>query len=95
MELTRDEVMRIAQLARIKLTEEEVTSLASQLSNILGHIAAMQEVDTSGVPISASVLPVTNVMRADAAEPSLPIDEALANTPEREDNFARVKAVLE
>ncbi len=95
MELTRDEVMRIAQLARIKLTEEEVTSLASQLSNILGHIAAMQEVDTSGVPISASILPVTNVMREDAAEPSLPIDEALANTPEREDNFARVKAVLE
>lgn len=95
MSLSREEVQHIAQLARLYLTEDETATMSSQLSGILEHISVLQEVDVSSVPPSASVLPVDTILRADIPVESLSPDELLVNAPEREENFVRVKAVLE
>ncbi|HKD77405.1 MAG TPA: Asp-tRNA(Asn)/Glu-tRNA(Gln) amidotransferase subunit GatC [Ktedonobacterales bacterium] len=99
MSISRDDVQHIAQLARMRLTDNEVTELATQLSGILEHIAVLQEADVSAVPPSTATLtpigPDSATMSDDRIVPSYPPDELLANAPEREGNYARVKAVLE
>lgn len=95
MSLTRDEVLHIARLARLRLEPAEVDRTATQLSGILDYFTALQAVDTDGVEPTANPLPLRNVMRADFVTPSLPRDEALANAPAVEDGLVRVRAVLE
>lgn len=95
MALTRDDVLHIARLARIAVTEEEVERLTVQLSGILDHFAALAAVDTEGVEPTAHPLPLANVMRADEVQPSLSREEVLANAPMTEDGYIRVRAVLE
>jgi len=95
MSLTPAEVLHIARLARIALTDADVERFTAQLSGILDHFAALSKVDTEGVEPTAHPLPLSNVMRADVVAPSLSQEEALANAPEREDGFFRVRAVLE
>ena len=93
--LSTDEVKYVAELAKLQLSEDEIALFADQLSAVLDYAAALQEVDTSHVPPTATVLPLRSVMRADEARPSLSLDEALANAPERQDDHFRVHAVLE
>ena len=95
MSLTPEEVLHIARLARISLTPTDVERFTAQLSGILDHFAALAAVDTAGLEPTAHPLPLSNVMRADLVAPSLQQDEALANAPEQEDGFVRVRAVLE
>ena len=95
MELTRDEVLHIARLARMDLTGDEVDRFREQLSNLLEHFETLQQVDTSNVPPTAQAIDLQNVMRDDTVAPSLPADEILANAPRREGDFFRVRAVLE
>lgn len=95
MSLTPDEVLHIARLARIALTDADVERFTAQLSGILDHFAALSKVNTEGIEPTAHPLPLSNVMRADVVAPSLSQDEALANAPERDDGFFRVRAVLE
>ena len=95
MSLTPEEVLHIARLARISVTDADVERLTAQLSGILDHFAALSKVDTEGVEPTAHPLPLSNVMRADIVAPSLSQEEALLNAPEREDGFLRVRAVLE
>ena len=95
MSLTAEEVLHIAHLARIALTEADVERFTRQLSGILDHFAALAAVDTDGVEPTAHPLPLSNVMRADFVAPSLTQAEVLANAPEREEGFFRVRAVLE
>lgn len=95
MPLTSEEVLHIARLARIALTEADVQRFTAQLSGILDHFAALASVDTDGVDPTAHTLPLSNVMRADEVSPSLPRSEVLANAPEQEEGFLRVRAVLE
>ena len=95
MKLSREEVLHIALLARLGLTETEVERLREQLSNILENFEALQQVDTSGVPPTAQSITLQNVMKDDKASSSLPEAEILANAPRREENFFRVRAVLE
>ena len=93
--LSTDEVKYVAELAKLQLSEDEIALFADQLSAVLDYAAALQEVDTSHVPPTATVLPLRSVMRADEVRPSLPLDEALANAPERLGDHFRVHAVLE
>jgi aspartyl-tRNA(Asn)/glutamyl-tRNA(Gln) amidotransferase subunit C len=93
--LTADEVRHVAELAKLRLTESEVAQFAGQLSAILEYAERLQEVDTSSVPPTPYVLPLVNVMREDVPEPSLRNEEALANAPDSEDGFFRVRAVFE
>ncbi len=95
MALTTDDVLHIARLARISLTDSEVGRLTQQLSDILGHFAALAAAPTDGVEPTAHPLPLSNVMRADEVAPSLPRTAVLANAPRHEDGLFRVRAVLE
>ena len=72
MSLTRDEVLHIARLARIGLSESDVAKFQEQLSEILDHFDALQRLDTEGVPPTSHPLPLQSIMRSDQAAPSLP-----------------------
>jgi aspartyl-tRNA(Asn)/glutamyl-tRNA(Gln) amidotransferase subunit C len=95
MQLTQDEVRHVAELAKLRLTEAEIEEYTEQLSDILEYAAIIQEVDTSSVPPTPYVLPLSNVMRADEPRPSLDNEEALANAPDSAGGFFRVRAVFE
>ncbi|HEV3204544.1 MAG TPA: Asp-tRNA(Asn)/Glu-tRNA(Gln) amidotransferase subunit GatC [Gemmataceae bacterium] len=95
MALTPDDVRWVAHLARLELSEAELQTMTRQLSAILGYVNHLQQVNTEGVEPLAHPLPIHNVFRPDELQPSLPVDEALANAPLRRGNFYSVPAVLE
>lgn len=95
MVLTREEVQHVAELAKLGLTEEETETYREQLSAILEYAAILERLDTDAIPPTASVLPLTNVMRADKPAPSLPQADALANAPSATEGYFQVKAILE
>jgi len=95
MKLSHNEVLYMARLARVGLTEAEVEMFREQLSNILGNFAILQQVDTSDVPPTTQAVPLQNIFRDDEVAPFLSITEVLANAPRREGNYFRVPAVLE
>ncbi len=95
MSLTREEVLHIAQLAHLGLSEDEVPKFQEQLSEILDHFEALRALDTEGVPPTSHPLPLESVMREDEVAPSLPVEDVLANAPNAEDGLFRVRAVLE
>jgi aspartyl-tRNA(Asn)/glutamyl-tRNA(Gln) amidotransferase subunit C len=92
--ITRADVEHVAQLARLALTDEELTSLTSELDAILDYAAEVSALDTDGVEPTAHPLPLVNVFRADAVEPSLPRDEVLAAAPAAEDGRFKVPRIL-
>ncbi len=95
MALSADEVRYIAKLARVALTDDEVARLGDQLSNILDNFQMLNEIDTEGVPPTAQSFALHNVARADATRPSFAPDEVLKNAPRREDDYIRVRGVLD
>lgn len=95
MKLSREEVLHIARLARVALTEAEITRMSEQLSNLLEHFEVLQKVDTDGVPPTAQSIALQSVMREDNVKPSLPVEDVLANAPRRDGDYFRVRAVLE
>lgn len=94
MKLTIEEVRSIAELARLDLTEDEINLYAGQLSEVLNYFERLQELDTSHIEPTASVLPLTNVLRPDVPGRPLSPEEVIANAPDSEDNQFRVSAVL-
>ncbi len=95
MKLSREEVLHIARLARLGLTEIEVDKLREQLSNILENFEVLQQVDTSDIPPTAQSIALQNVVSDDEVVSSLPQSQVLANAPQKEGAFFRVRAVLE
>ncbi len=95
MELSHEAVRWIADLARLELTDEEVSRYAGQLSHILQHFERLQTLDTSHIEPTASVLPLKNVLRPDVAAAPLPPEAVIANAPDALDNQFRVSAVLD
>lgn len=95
MKLSREDVLHIARLARLGVTEAEVDRAREQLSNILENFEVLQQVDTTDVPPTAQSVPLQNVVRVDEVAPSLPQSQVLANAPRKEGEFFRVRAVLE
>ena len=93
MTLTLEEVEHIASLARLRLTEEEKARYREQLSAILDYMAKLNELDTSHIEPTATVLPLRTVLRPDVVRPSLTPDEWLANAPEAEAQMFRVPPV--
>lgn len=93
--LTRDEVARLAQLARIELTGDELDHLAPQLAQILGHVAQVGEVAAADIPPTSHALPLTNVFRADDPVPGLTSEQALAAAPAVEGGRFRVPRILD
>lgn len=95
MKLSREEVMQIAELAKLSLTEGEIAAYAEQLSAILEYASRLEQLDTADIPPTANVLPLQNVMREDTVRPSLPREQALANAADAIEGQFRVDAVLE
>jgi aspartyl-tRNA(Asn)/glutamyl-tRNA(Gln) amidotransferase subunit C len=92
--ITRDEVAKLAGLARIDLTDAELDLLAPQLSVIVESVAAVSQVAADDIPPSSHALPMQNVRRADEVRPSLPPEEALAGAPESEQQRFKVPRIL-
>ena len=90
MAITRADVLHVAALARLDLTEDEIARLEVQLNDILEAVGKVSELDLSDVPPTSHPLDVVNVWGADEPRPSLPVDEALANAPERDGSYFRV-----
>ena len=80
--LDREQVLHVARLARLELTDEEVERMASELSHVLDHIEKIRELDLEDVPPTSHVLDVTGALRPDEPQPSLPRDVILAAAPE-------------
>ena len=95
MSLTVDEVRWVAHLARLQLTDAELATMTRQLSAIVEYVDLLKQVNTDGVEPLAHALEVRNVFRADELVTSLPLDEALANAPQRRGEFYAVPAVLD
>jgi len=95
MPLSREEVTHIATLCRLGLSEEEIERLREQLSNILEQFEVLKEVDTEGVEPTGHSVALQTVMREDEPRPCCDKEDILANAPVREDDYFRVKAVLE
>lgn len=94
MTLTAADVARLGELARIRLTDEELATLAPQLDVILQSVASVAEVAGADVPPTSHALPLTNVFREDVVRPSLPRDAVLAAAPAVEDGRFRVPRIL-
>ena len=94
MALTTADVARLAALARIALSEDELAKLAPQLDVILTAVAQVTEVAGDDVPPMSHALPLTNVFRDDVVTPSLPVAAVLAAAPATEDNRVRVPRIL-
>ncbi|MGL4832694.1 MAG: Asp-tRNA(Asn)/Glu-tRNA(Gln) amidotransferase subunit GatC [Propionibacteriaceae bacterium] len=94
MGLTPDDVSRLAALARIELTSEELARLAPQLDIIMSSVARVAEVATDDIAPSSHALPLTNVFRDDVVTPSFPPQAVLANAPATEEGKFRVPRIL-
>jgi len=92
MAITREEVLHVAKLARLELSEEEVERFGAQLSAILEAVGKVSELDLAEVEPTAHPLQVVNVWAEDEPRPSLSPEEALENAPEREQAFFVVPA---
>ena len=95
MALTRDEVLHVARLARVALSEEDVTKFQEQLSQILDHFDTLSSIDTEAVPPTTHTLALESVTSPDQPKASLEQDEVLDNAPSSQDGYLRVRAVLE
>ncbi|MCA0455517.1 MAG: Asp-tRNA(Asn)/Glu-tRNA(Gln) amidotransferase subunit GatC [Chloroflexi bacterium] len=94
MELSHDEVRRIAELAKLDLTDAEISLYAGQLSNILQYFERLKEIDTSHIAPTASVLPLKNVLRADKAATPLSPEDVVRNASDSLGDQFLVSAVL-
>jgi aspartyl-tRNA(Asn)/glutamyl-tRNA(Gln) amidotransferase subunit C len=80
--LDRDQVLHVARLARLELTDEEVDRMSAELSKVLDHIEKIRELDLDKVPPTSHVVDVVNVLRPDEPRPCLDREVALASAPE-------------
>ncbi len=94
MALTRDEVLHVATLARLSLEPAEIELFTRQLNDILAYVEKLQELDTTGVPPLAHVIPVFNVLRPDTVTPGLEREAALSNAPAKENGAFLVPKII-
>ena len=94
VEISRDQVAHLADLARIDLSDEELDHLAPQLSVILESVASITGVAGDDVPPTSHAIPLTNVFRDDVVVPGLSADEALSGAPEQEQQRFSVPRIL-
>ena len=93
--IDQSQVIKVAKLSRLDLTEDEVQEFTGQLSAILDYVEKMNELDTTGVEPLAHCLPVSNVLREDSAKESLGTEKVLANAPQSDGEFFKVPKILD
>jgi aspartyl-tRNA(Asn)/glutamyl-tRNA(Gln) amidotransferase subunit C len=94
MVLSAEEVRKVALLARLELSDDEIETQAVNLNNLLAQFEALQSLDVTGIEPTSHSIPVCNVLREDAIRPSLPREQALANAPEQRDGCFVVPRIL-
>jgi aspartyl-tRNA(Asn)/glutamyl-tRNA(Gln) amidotransferase subunit C len=94
MSISRQDIGKVALLARLQLTDEELSKMTVELAQIVGYVDQLAEVDTSGIEPMAHAIETANVFRDDVVVQSLPREEALANAPHRDERGYLVPAVL-
>ena len=92
--ITRKDVDHVALLGRLELTGDESDMYTRQLNDILGHFQNLERLNTDNVQPTAHVLPLKNVFREDRVGQHISREEALANCPDREDNFFKVPRIV-
>jgi aspartyl-tRNA(Asn)/glutamyl-tRNA(Gln) amidotransferase subunit C len=92
--LSLDDVRHVAKLARLDLSDGEITTLQSELTALLDHVDKIRQLDTAGVPPTAHPLPLQNVLRADDVRPSIDREVVLAEAPAVEDERFLVPSIL-
>ena len=92
--ITKDEVKKVAHLARLELNEHEISDHAKQLEKILQYIDQLEKIDTDGVPCTTRAIEVINVLRKDEKKSSDCTEEILDLGPSREDNYYKVPKII-
>lgn len=95
VEITQQDVEKVAQLARLAVTAAEKETFATQLTQILTHVDKLKQYDTTGIEPTTTVTGQVNVFREDVVRPSLPGEKALSNAPERESDGFVVPKIIE
>lgn len=95
MKLSREKVLHIAELAKLGITEEEIELFGEQLSEILEYFEMLNRLDTEAIPPTAQAIDVRNVTRSDEVRASMTPEQVLANAPRRQEDYFRVKPILE
>jgi len=95
MNISVADVEHVARLARLELSEGEKSLFAGQMGAILGYVEKLRELDTEGILPTSHAVPMENSFREDAARPSIGIEKALSNAPDRTGSFYRVPKVIE
>jgi len=94
MGLSREAVEKVSLLARLRLSDAELDTMTSQLSQVVDYMALLSRLDTDAIQPMAHAVEIVNVFREDEVRPSLPRDEALVNAPRHDGECYRVPAVL-
>ena len=95
MKITRAEVEHVARLARLELSTEEAEMFTGQMDAILAYVEKLTELDTASIIPTSHAVPMENAFRNDEVRPSIGVDNALANAPDRVEGFFRVPKVIE
>jgi aspartyl-tRNA(Asn)/glutamyl-tRNA(Gln) amidotransferase subunit C len=88
--IDRDQVLHVARLARLRLTDEELDRMQRELSGVLEHVDRISELELADVPPTSHVVRLENVLREDEVAPSLTAEQALANAPDPDEGAFRV-----
>jgi aspartyl-tRNA(Asn)/glutamyl-tRNA(Gln) amidotransferase subunit C len=94
LKIDKSEVERIAHLARLQLTPEEITRMENEMNRILEYVAKLEELDTSNIPPMHHVFEVSNFFREDVVQSSLPKEQVLANAPDLKDGLFRIPGAI-
>ena len=95
MKITREQVQHVARLARLSLSDDEVSMFTGQMADILAYVEKLNELDTDGIVPTSHAVPMENAFRDDVVRPSIGAEAALANAPDRVADFFRVPKVIE
>ncbi|MBS4770144.1 Asp-tRNA(Asn)/Glu-tRNA(Gln) amidotransferase subunit GatC [Carnobacteriaceae bacterium zg-ZUI240] len=95
MALKKEDVLHVAKLAKLSFEDNEIDHLTETLSNIIDMVEQLNEIDTTGVPVTTHGIPVVNVFREDEAVEGTSRDELMLNVPKHQNGFIQVPAMLE
>ena len=95
VQLTTEDIRKVAALARLTLTEDEVARMTADIASILDYVAKLDELDTKGVEATSHVVAMETPFRPDVVTSTPSVDSSLANAPEREDGYFVVPAIIE
>ena len=94
MELSKDDVIKIAVLSKLEFNDDEIESFRNDLSGILNHMEELNELDTAGVSPLFNVIDLHDVVREDKVKESLSLEDVLKNSPDKDENFIIVPKII-